>query len=67
MIKEYDDMICNFFTWDSKNERINQIEKFQNNLAFFVENEEWRKEDENYYGVVELNKYVKDFLDFLKK
>ena len=66
MIKNYDKIICEYFPWGTDNEKLIRIESFQDKLALFVENPEWRKEDVNYYGVTELNKYVKELIDFIK-
>ena len=67
MIAKYDELIRNHFPWDTKNKKMKSIERFQDKLALFVENGDSRKEDENYFGVLELNNYVSEFLKSLKE
>jgi hypothetical protein len=65
MISEYNIIIRDYFPWGTDNEKLKIIEQFQNQLAFFVENPQWRKEDKNYYGPAELNDKVRSFLSIL--
>ena len=66
MINQYNDLICEYFPWGTGNAKLRLIEQFQNKLALYVENDEWREEDESYYGPKELDKYVQEFIDYLE-
>lgn len=66
-IKNYDKlMLHEEFPWESNNPKIQALECFQDELSFYVENPEWRKEYEGYYGDEELKAKSEKVLTFLK-
>lgn len=66
MIKKYDEIISEHYPWGTKNKKLKILESFQDELAFYVENPEWRKQDENYYGTEDLDVKIKEFLSNLE-
>lgn len=65
-VKRYDNIIINdAFPWNSKNIKIQSLDKFQDELSLFVENKEWRKQHQSYYDEKELRKKTEDFKKYL--
>jgi hypothetical protein len=66
MIDEYNNLIVNHLDYDSNDKELNALDEYQNELAFYVDNPEWRKEDVSYYGPEILKEKVGAFIKQLR-
>lgn len=65
-VKRYDNIITDKeFPWDLDNDKIQALDEFQNEISLFVDNPEWRKEHQSYFGEQELKKKVEGLLKYL--
>lgn len=62
----YDDLMVSSFDWKEDDPKSKAMDEFHDILALYVENPEWRKAHEDYYGPAELKKTLEDFLKFLE-
>lgn len=63
LVQHYDSIVVqDEINWDFPDGKLDLIDKFQDELAFYVENPDLRKEHVSYYGDLELTQKVKDIL-----
>lgn len=67
-VQRYDNIITEKeFPWDLDNDKIEALDEFQNKISLFVDNPEWRKEHQSYFGEQELKKKVEGLLNYLEE
>jgi len=67
-VQRYDNIITDKeFPWNLDNDKIQALDEFQNEISLFVDNPEWRKEHQSYFGEKELKKKVEELLKYLEE
>lgn len=66
MVKKYDDLVADQVPYHAQDDKLKMLSEYQDELAFYVENPEWRKQHDCYYGPEILRENVETFLKKLQ-